>query len=56
MCLVVSIFTTRYVFVYKTRSTLSYAFNKKNLELGRSVKYFVNTVVYLVGSLIFCIE
>ncbi len=39
-----------------TRSTLSYALNKKNSESGRSAKYSVNTVVHPAGSLIPCIE
>lgn len=56
MCLVVSILTTRHAPAHKTRSTLSYALNKKNSESGRSAKYSVNTVVHPAGSLIPCIE
>ncbi|BBU81918.1 HTH-type transcriptional regulator IscR [Escherichia coli] len=39
-----------------TRSTLSYALNKKNSESGRSAKHSVNTVVHPAGSLVPCIE
>ena len=41
---------------YKTRSTLSYALNKKNSESGRGVSRSVNTVVHPAGSLVPCIE
>lgn len=56
MCLVVSILTTRHAPAYKTRSTLSYALNKKNSESGRGVSRSVNTVVHPAGSLVPCIE
>ncbi len=46
----------RHAPAHKTRSTLSYALNKKNSESGRSAKYSVNTVVHPAGSLIPCIE
>ena len=53
---VVSILTTRHAPAHKTRSTLSYALNKKYSESGRGVSRSVNTVVHPAGSLVPCIE